>query len=444
MKNIKDKKILDACCGGRTFWFQKEHGVSYLQVWPDAIDEKIRTQVWDAFDVYTIGELHNVEESPMVVKAVPKLISQIKANEMFDPEQLKKISPDNRYASSEIKEAYMRSRYGKGIPNDASATLIQKEAFIKEYVNKYNREQIVADLGDKASEFKMGDTIIRQVFEAGGVWLYDKYTTLRKYPIVPFTMEPGPLYQVPLIERFIPANKSLDTVMSRVERYINTMVAGAWTQRKGENFEITNKAGGNVYEWETSKPEQVNIAPLPQAVWNYIKELNANIEEQGASVSALNQIPEGIRSGVAIESLKSTEYANLKIPSKQLKKFTKQITERMIEIAGNHFILPKTVELLDKNNEPSYFQIIGQEGVVAREKAKIELDPTLTIIDPNTTVDIEIESGLGFTEQGKRDTMMQIANYMIQLAQQNLLPVEFIPEYSPKKVFEATPCAPLL
>jgi len=403
-----------------------KHGVSYLQVWPDAIDEKIRTQVWDAFDVYTIGELHNVEESPMVVKAVPKLISQIKANEMFDPEQLKKISPDNRYASSEIKEAYMRSRYGKGIPNDASATLIQKEAFIKEYVNKYNREQIVADLGDKASEFKMGDTIIRQVFEAGGVWLYDKYTTLRKYPIVPFTMEPGPLYQVPLIERFIPANKSLDTVVSRVERYINTMVAGAWTQRKGENFEITNKAGGNVYEWETSKPEQVNIAPLPQAVWNYIKELNANIEEQGASVSALNHIAEGIRSGVAMESLKATEYANLKIPSKQLKKFTKQITERMIEIAGNHFILPKTVELLDKNNEPSYFQIIGQEGVVAREKAKIELDPTLTIIDPNTTVDIEIESGLGFTEQGKRDTMMQIANYMIQLAQQNLLPVEAV------------------
>lgn len=25
MKKIKNKKILDACCGGRTFWFQKEH-----------------------------------------------------------------------------------------------------------------------------------------------------------------------------------------------------------------------------------------------------------------------------------------------------------------------------------------------------------------------------------------------------------------------------------
>ena len=403
-----------------------KHGVSYIQVWPDAVEEKICTQVWDAFDVYTEGDLHDLESSPMVVKAVPKFVSQIKANELFDKEQLTKLNPDNRYATSEIKEAYMRARYGRSEPNDSTTTIIQKEAFIKEQVNAFNREQIIADLGNKASQFKMGDTIIRHVYEAAGVWLYDKYTNLKKYPLVPFTLEPGPLYQVPLIERFIPLNKSLDMIMSRVERYLNTMVAGAWLQRKGENFTITNKAGGNVYEWETSKPEQVGIAPLPQAVWNFIKELNADIEEQGASVSALNQIPEGIRSGVAIESLKSTEYANLKIPSKQLKKFVKQITERMIEISGNHFILPQTVELLDKNNEPQYFQIIGEEGVRAREEARIDLEPGVTVIDPNTTVDIEIESGLGFTEQGRRDTMMQIANYMIQLAQNDLLPKEAV------------------
>lgn len=96
----------------------------------------------------------------------------------------------------------------------------------------------------------------------------------------------------------------------------------------------------------------------------------------------------------------------------------------MIEIAGNNFILPQTVEVLDKNNEPQYFDIIGKEGVEARKKAKIELDSSLTIIDPLTTVDIQIESGLGFTEQGKRDTMMQIANYIGPLVQQQVLPPE--------------------
>lgn len=418
-QNLEDKLTLMIILAAK-------HGVSYIQIWPDAVEEAIKTQVWDAFDIYCIGELTDLEESPMVVKATPKLISQIKANEEFDEVQLKKISPDNRYASSEIKEAYMRSRFGRGIPNDASATLIQKEAFIKEYVNENNREQIISDLGARASEFKMGDVIIRQVFETASIWLKDTYTTLRKYPIVPFVMEPGPLYQVPLIERFIPANKSLDVVMSRVERYINTMVAGAWITRKGENFQITNKAGGNVYEYETVKPEQAAIAPLPQAVWNYIGELNANIEEQGASIAGLNQLPEGVKAGVAIESLKSNEYANLKIPSKQLKLTVKKITERMIEIAGNHFITPQAVEVLDKNNDPSYFDIIGEEGVKARQNANIETDPSIIVIKPDTLVDIEVESGIGFTEQGRRDTMMQIANYMLSLVEQQILPIEAV------------------
>lgn len=403
-----------------------KHGVSYIQIWPDAVEECIRTQVWDAFDVYVEGTLNNIEESSMVVKCIPKLVSQIKANDIFDKEQLTKINPDNRYATSEIKEAYMRSRYGKGAPNDAAATLILKEAFIKEFVNVDNRERIIQDLGEDAQEFKMGDQIIRHVYEAAGIWLYDKYTTLRKYPLVPFTFEPGPLYQVPLIERFIPANKSLDTVMSRVERYLNTMVAGAWLQRKGENFQITNKAGGNVYEWENSKPEQVPIAPLPQAVWNYIRELNDNIEEQGASVSTLNQIPEGVRSGVAIETLKANEYANLKIPSKQFKKLIKELTERMIDIAARNFILPQTVEQLNKNNEPSYFQIIGEAGIKARQKAKMDIEPNLTVIYPNTIVDIQIESGLGFTEQGRRDTMIQISEYMLKLAKEGLVTTQAV------------------
>lgn len=402
------------------------YGVSYIQVWPDALEEQIKTAIWDAFDIYCIGELNDLEDSPMIVKATPKLISQLKANEEFDEAQLKKISPDNRYASSEIKEAYMRSRFGKGMPNDTSATLIQKEAFIKEYVNAENREQIISDLGKRAGEFKMGDVIIRQVFECAGIWLKDKYTTLRKYPIVPFVMEPGPLYQVPLIERFIPANKSLDVVMSRVERYINTMVAGSWAVMKGENFQITNKAGGNILEYETRKPEQVEIAPLPNAVFNYIQELNSNIEEQGASVSGLNQLPEGVKAGVAIESLKATEYANLKIPSKQLKLTVKKITERMIEIAGNHFVTPQAVQYFDKDNEPSYFDIIGEEGIKARQGANIETDPSIIVIHPDTVVDIEVETGIGFTEQGRRDTMMQIANYMLSMVQQQILPIEAV------------------
>src|SRR3990167_6225761 len=312
-----------------------KESVSFIKIWSDG-KERIRTVVRDAFDLYLTGSVSDIEDSPFVIEAHPKLIAQIKSNPAFKQEDLDQISPDNKYASSEVKEAYMRSKYGNQMASDDVATLIQKEAFIKEYVNRDNMADIIKngnknDLEDLSLK-EIGDVVMRHAFVAGGIVLLDEYLAMDKYPYIDFRFEPGPIYQVPLIERFIPANKSLDTVMSRVERYTNTMVTGTWMKRKGENFEVNNIPGGQVIEYEGTPPVQGNIAPIPSFVFNLIEQLNSIIEEQGASTAALGQIPSGVKSGVAIESLKSTEYANLKIASDQLKKTVRRIGERMISI----------------------------------------------------------------------------------------------------------------
>src|SRR5258708_7434432 len=146
---------------------------------------------------------------------VTMLINEIKANESFDPEQLKQISPDNRQAGSEIKEAYMNARYNKGGHVDMSATLLLKEAYMKEYLTKDNIDRIrQQEDGDKILKGKdEGDVVIRQVFAASNVWLKDTYIDLPEYPFVEYRLEPGNIYQVPLIERFIPQNKTLDTLV---------------------------------------------------------------------------------------------------------------------------------------------------------------------------------------------------------------------------------------
>src|SRR3990167_951803 len=119
-----------------------KHGVSYMQVWPDAVKEKIKTQVFDAYDIYLDGSLTDIYDSPFIIKAVPQFISQIKANELFDKEQCLKISPDNKQASSEIKQAYMNARYYQGSQIERAAKLILKEAFLKEYLNSENMARI--------------------------------------------------------------------------------------------------------------------------------------------------------------------------------------------------------------------------------------------------------------------------------------------------------------
>jgi len=402
-----------------------KHGVSFLQVWPDAVEEKIRTKVFDAFDIYLMGEYTALSDLPFIVKAAPHLISTIKANELFDEKQKAQIHPDNKYASSEVKEAYMRSRYGKSAGEaDRSATLILKEAFIKEYIDDKNFETIREKAPGVLESRKKGDMVLRHVFSAGGIWLRDTYIDLPDYPFVDFRFEPGPIYQTPLIERFIPANKSLDMVMSRVERYANTMVTGTWMKRKGENFVITNVPGGQVLEYETVPPVQGNMASVPPFLFNFIQLLEKNIEEQGASTAALNVLPEGVKSGVAIESLKATEFANLKISADQLKQTTKTIAEKMIDIAADHFISPQTVVYLEKG-EPTYFDIIGQRGIEARKAAKVDI-PNAVTIKKDYQIDIQVETGLGFTSEGKRLAMQQITEFMRGVAAEGYLTPEAV------------------
>ena len=397
-----------------------KHGVSYLQVWPDFVEEKINTKVYDAFDIYLDGSQTNIQDCPFVIKAIPMLVSKIKANEMFDKEQKTKISPDWKYASSEIKDAYMITRYGKSQNDDNSATVILKEAFIKTYLNEQNMGFIGSKYPDAIRGKEAGDVIMRHVFVAGNVWLFDEYLPEDEYPFVALTMEPGPLYQTPQIERFIPANKSLDLVMSRVEKFVNTMTTGIWLKRKGESFKPTNIPGGQVIEYGGQPPTQADMTPLPNHVFNFIELLEKFIEEQGASVSSLAQLPPGVRSGVAIESLKSTEYANLKINTDQAKQVVELIAQTMVRIAADHYITPQTIKRLE-NGEPRYFDIIGEVGVEARKVIGETVPEDIAVISREAKVDIEVSTDAAFTMEGKREIAQQITSFFIELAKVGLV-----------------------
>jgi len=398
-----------------------KQGISYLQVWPDPVKEDIRFQVYDAFDIYVDPSVSDIYDSPFLVKAAPKTIEEIKANEDFDEDAIAKIRADNKYAPSEIKEAYMMARFGMRRNDDKNATVILKEGFVKEYVNSENIEKIKSDVKDFKG--KTGDTIIRQIFEVGGLVLRDVYTEFNEYPFVDFRMEPGYIYQVPLIERFLSANKSLDAIMSRIERYIGTQIVGVYMKRRGENYRINNIAGGAEIEYDTTPPAQMNLAPMPQFVFQFINQLESIIEEQGASTSALGNVPTGVKSGVAIESLKATEYANLKIASDQLKGTVYRIAQRMIDLASRYFISPKTVTMME-DGKPTYFDIIGERGMEAQkrlaQKSQTEV-PEATVVRKDYNIEIDVQSGMGFTEEGKRTTMMQLIDYSRQLAAEGLL-----------------------
>lgn len=410
-----------------------KHSVSFMQIWPDAVKETIKTQVYDAFDIYLDGTLTEVEDCPYIIKAIPQFISQIKANEMFDKTQLEKINPDNRQASSDIKQAYLNAKYYQMGEIERAAKLILREAFLKEYLNGANMARIRNQKdGDQILRGKKeGDQVIRQVFVAGNVWLKDTYLNLPGYPIVDLRFEPGPLYSVPLIERFIPQNKSLDLVVSRLERWINTMAGGAWLKRQGEQFEINNQAGGQVIEYQTTPPTQANVVNAPPMLFNFIQLLQGFIEEQGVSLTTLNKLPAGVKGYQAIESLKESEYSNLVIASRRVKGTIKRIAEKFMDLADSYFIKPQTVPYLEKG-EPQYFDIVGASSIEKRKELRdpsLQLNDNVIPIKKDYKVEIEVQSGLGYTREGKKQAALQLGEYLLKLAELRMLPPEAVQKF---------------
>ena len=409
-----------------------KHGVSFIQIWPDPVKETLNDMVLDAFDVHLNGSLNEVEDCPHIIKSKPRLISEIKADERFDQEEVLKINPDNRYASSDIKEAYSKSRYGGLGGTDSTSTVIEKEAFIKEYLDADNEARIrqQEDGGEILKRHKRGDMVMRQVFAAGNVTLKDSYLNLPGYPIVDLRFEPGPIYQVPLIERLKHQNKSLDLVVSRVERFLHTMVTGSWSVKSGEPTEPTNSAGGQVFKYNTSPPIQNPIASIPPFVFNFMNMLESLIEEQGVTTSALGKLPKGVKANAAIETLKESEFANLSIPMERVKGTVRRIAEKMLDYADDYFVKPQTVYYLEKG-EPQYFDIIGASALQKRKELKLDEGQPLDAIPikRDYRVDIEVESGLAYTREAQRMAAKELGDYLVQLAGLNLVSPEVVKEY---------------
>jgi hypothetical protein len=402
-----------------------KNSIAYLQIYSDTDKQKIITEVFDAFDIVLYGDHRDLKTVPFITKVKPMPFQEVLTNPMFDEKMLAKLSPDNRYATSEIKEAYMRSRYGNKTSEQDQATLLVKETFMKEYLTEENWKNAVALSGDTgAMEGKSkGDIIMRHPFSAGGMTLKDEYVDYDEYPFAAFRFEPGPLYQTPFIERFIPQNKSLDIIVTRLEKWVNAMIIGVYQMRKGENFQISNFPGGQILEYETTPLAQMNQGSVGQTPFAVIELLNKFIDEQGATTAAGLNVPKGVKAGIAIESVKSTEYANLKISTLMLKDTIKYIAECMLERADKDYLQPHTVQSLE-DGEPNYFDVIGQRGMQLSQKVDKALPPDVVPLKKDTKVRIEIEPGLGLTMDGKRQAMEQIINYMLQLSQAGLVTQE--------------------
>lgn len=414
-----------------------KHGISFLQIYTDPETKRIKADVHDAFDIIMYGDKRELDDLPFITKAEPWDFNEVMHSDMFEEEYKKEISPDNLYATSEIKEAYMRAKYGSKLNAQNLNTIIVRETFLKEYLNDDNwdrAKELSEETGAMEGKSK-GDMIMRHPFSAGGVTLKDEYIDYDNYPFAELRFESGFLYQVPIMERFIPLNKTQDIVVTRMEKWINTMVTGIYRKRKGENLIISNIPGGQVVEYEGQPPDQMAIGNIGPTPFQFMEMTDKYIEEQGISSNNPANLPNNIANNT-IENIQQQEYTNMKFATARLRSCVTRIGELVMERADKDYIRPIEISYKE-DNETKYFTVIGSRGKKAHDRINSKLPKDLVTLTRKAKIRVEADKGFGLTQDGRRQAMESLMKEMVNLYQLGFLGAEamamlvkrFIEEY---------------
>jgi len=148
--------------------------------------------------------------------------------------------------------------------------------------------------------------------------------------------------------------------------------------------------------------------------------LTGFIEEQGVTTTALGKLPKGVKANAAIESLKESEFANLSIALNQTRTAVKRIAEKMLDIGDRYFIKPEMVAYM-KDDEPQFFEVIGDSGIQLKKKLKEEVPKDIVPLRKDYKVKISIEEGMAYTPRGKQEAMKELMDFLTVLAQQGLI-----------------------
>jgi hypothetical protein len=375
-----------------------KYGIGYFQYgWDEEAtgldNQKGEVDVWtrDPFDVYLDPagmETGDIQNCRYIDIAVSKPIQDIINNKVYEAKlkaanlQAEDISGSTTRAASEFKQILIQNQYaGSFGSEDEFKTVILHETLYKKLVKD--------------------DTQVWVASWIEGHLLRNEQTEFNKYNLIPIPSDDNPneIYGEGYIKNLVPLNKVLNRLESQVVEYNNLVNRGRIIADKdaginkitNETGEIIEKnAGADVHDMQPA-----GLAPDMNAQINrmrdYIKEISGVLD------AFMGKVPEGVKSGVALESLKAQTANNLQDIKDNLEVGLGQLGEGILETLANEVVAPRQLKTAGKDGKSEYFKIKGQVGVGANE----ELSDDTYVIGNQNQVKVIIGSGLAYTREGR-------------------------------------------
>ena len=408
--------------------YAEMYHVGFIQILND--NDKKEFAVYDPFEISIYPTISNINEYPRVCKHIAKRIDDLVGNDLYDQQviaEIKEQMAGGKYSDSIYKQSLMMERYGNA-PKDTVLVdelyEIKKVKIVKDTAGGEDIFEEVKEQGDpeektvdspglESDEEEKEDgepyeEVERVVIKAyvGEKKIREEVTKLTKIPISMFCWG-DEAFATSVLEDLMPLNKVYDIIISKLEQKAKKMDTGRILLQKGEDTKVITTNDAEFIRWKRVKPEVMQEAGVSNAFMEYITKIEDDIRESGTTVYGMSNLPQGVKTWRAIEALKEVDYASMGVQMDNLNECLTDITEKLIEMVAYDLVEIEKAQIPPSMNNGTreQFNVIGKRGAQILGNT---LPKDTVVIDPARTTKVEIESDIAYTEQGVRETAMQM------------------------------------
>lgn len=413
--------------------------VAFIQILND--NGKKEFAVYDPFEVSIFPNISNINEHPILAKHISKPFDDLVGNELYDQEaigRLKDTARDGKFSSSIYKDSYMRERYGNApednviidelyqivkVTVDEAGEHVQDpdlyeadyQESIKQYEGQFQEDGVTPVEVPEMGRLQEVERLRIRAY-IGTEKVRDEVTKLTSIPMSMFCWG-DEAYSTSFMEDLMPLNKSYDVFISKLEHKAKKMDTGRYTLQKGEDAKIITTNDGEFIRYKRFKPDLMAEASVPNAFMEAINLVEGDLREQGVSMTSAAGIPQGVEAWRAIESLKEIDYASIGTQAENLNECLTDLAEKLTEMLAYDMTDVENVTMKDSTGKAEGFRVVGKRGADILSQATGSLPSNVIVIDPNRSTKVEIESEITWTEEGKR-------NLVLDLIKEGILPKE--------------------
>jgi len=376
-----------------------KYNVGYIEIGGDP-EGNIFCDAYEPYDIWHESGISELKETSFLIKGVSRTLQYIKnvkgqdSQPLYDPNATAQLKAESRLALSDWKNIRLLEQNKgatKGIEDERIARVFLKECWVKD-----------------GEEWTL-------VTESQGKTLREAKTGLKDLPFAAYSPQEGLLYQASELEDLIPMNKGIDIQAAMLEGYARTVAVARLLKQKMTKVTRSIGENGEIIEWEGAQPPVwLEPSAAPSSSVQVLQIYRDLMDEIGTSVVSFGKVPRGVKAAAALEQLKNVEYANAQTPIDRLAKTLEEVAEKILDTGSRYFTEPVTIPHVT-DGKPDPFQLVGENSVASFNEQSGAIP-----ISAQYMVKVEIESGVAYTEEGKRDAIMQLWNAKLLPAEEVL------------------------